>query len=299
MLLAPALLRYSIEAARIDHAAVGFGDHHWTVLDTAGRRWFATVADLTDKPHAPAGLGVAMEVATELAERLPFVVAPVRTSDDDVLVALTGRWALTVFPFVDGEPGTVDGVADPATLDLLAALHDTPAPTGIPTTPAQPGGRVHLDAALVCRRRPWSGGPYAEPARALLREHAGAVEAALDAFDADQPAAEPVVTHGEPHPGNLLRTATGLRLVDWDTVGLAPPERDLWHVLSRLPTTERAALLERYGRPVDQRAVAWYARRWDIDDIGLSLAWFRAPHTRDPDTETAWHGLRGALDRLL
>lgn len=299
MLLAPALLRYSIEAVRIDYAPVGFGDHHWTVLDTAGRRWFATVTDLTDEPHAQAGLGVAMEVATELAERLPFVVAPVRTADDDVLVALTGRWALTVFPFLDGEPGTFDGPADPAVLDLLAALHATPAPAGIPTTPAQPGGRVHLDTALAARGRPWSGGPYAEPARALLRERADAVETALNVFDADQPAAEPVVTHGEPHPGNLLRTAAGLRLVDWDTVGLAPPERDLWHVLCRFPATERAPLLERYGRPVDQQAVAWYARRWDIDDIGLSLAGFRAPHTRHADTETAWNGLREAVDRLL
>jgi thiamine kinase-like enzyme len=37
-----------------------------------------------------------------------------------------------------------------------------------------------------------------------------------------------VITHGEPHPGNLLRTRAGLRLIDWDMTALARPERDLW-----------------------------------------------------------------------
>jgi len=37
-----------------------------------------------------------------------------------------------------------------------------------------------------------------------------------------------VLTHGEPHPGNTMLTAGGWRLIDWDTVLIAPPERDLW-----------------------------------------------------------------------
>jgi spectinomycin phosphotransferase len=37
----------------------------------------------------------------------------------------------------------------------------------------------------------------------------------------------PVLTHGEPHPANLLSAGGSLLLIDWDTVGLAPPERDL------------------------------------------------------------------------
>ena len=36
------------------------------------------------------------------------------------------------------------------------------------------------------------------------------------------------MTHGEPHAGNVMRTDEGRLLVDWDTVALAPPERDLW-----------------------------------------------------------------------
>ena len=33
-----------------------------------------------------------------------------------------------------------------------------------------------------------------------------------------------VVTHGEPHVGNAIRTEAGWMLVDWDTTLLAPPE---------------------------------------------------------------------------
>ncbi|WP_207232468.1 hypothetical protein [Micromonospora kangleipakensis] len=34
--------------------------------------------------------------------------------------------------------------------------------------------------------------------------------------------------HGEPHPGNPDPGTLGLRLIDRDTVQIAPPERDLW-----------------------------------------------------------------------
>ena len=52
----------------------------------------------------------------------------------------------------------------------------------------------------------------------------------VDAFAAKTAAADVrlVITHGEPHPGNLIRTGNGLAMVDWDTVALAPRERDLW-----------------------------------------------------------------------
>ena len=50
-----------------------------------------------------------------------------------------------------------------------------------------------------------------------------------------------VVTHGEPHPVNVMQTDAGRVLIDWDTVAIAPPERDLWMVIcgteARRPST--------------------------------------------------------------
>jgi aminoglycoside phosphotransferase (APT) family kinase protein len=37
-----------------------------------------------------------------------------------------------------------------------------------------------------------------------------------------------VVTHGEPKINNILITSNGPVMIDWDTVRLAPPARDLW-----------------------------------------------------------------------
>ena len=44
------------------------------------------------------------------------------------------------------------------------------------------------------------------------------------------PNTELVVTHGEPHPGNLITTSSDVVVVDWDTVALSHPERDLWMI---------------------------------------------------------------------
>ena len=44
-----------------------------------------------------------------------------------------------------------------------------------------------------------------------------------------------VITHGEPHAANAITAPSGLVLVDWDTVLLAPPERDLWDMAEHEP----------------------------------------------------------------
>jgi spectinomycin phosphotransferase len=75
--------------------------------------------------------------------------------------------------------------------------------------------------------------------------------------------------------------------VDWDTVALAPPERDLWHL--------DAASVARYGaltgRPAKGDALAYYRLAWDLADVASFVGWLRAPHRRTPDTIKALDGL--------
>ena len=94
-----------------------------------------------------------------------------------------------------------------------------------------------LEQALAQLDTPWDHGPFAEPARASLRAHAGRVRDRLHAYDQlagrvrDAPGPW-VVTHGEPHGSNVILGAAGDRwLVDWDTTLIGPRERDLWMVL--------------------------------------------------------------------
>jgi spectinomycin phosphotransferase len=165
-----------------------------------------------------------------------------------------------------------------------------------------------LELALRELGRPWTGGPFAEPARELLAGAAGPVRRGLDALDrwigATAAADNLVITHGEPHPGNIIRVATAtaaagsagpasgaIMLIDWDTVGLAPPERDLWMV-----ATDTGAELQRYteltGRPVDMAAIELYRLRWALDDLSCFVRDLRAPHRRTPGTEHAWQALQ-------
>ena len=86
-------------------------------------------------------------------------------------------------------------------------------------------------------------------------------------------------------------------LIDWDTVGLAPPERDLWMV-----ATETGDELCRYteltGRLVDSAAIELYRLRWDLDDLSCFVRDLRAPHRRTPGAEHAWQTLQTIIAQI-
>ncbi|MET7330584.1 phosphotransferase [Nonomuraea sp. NPDC005650] len=297
-LLPPALGAWGIEARTLDYAPVGFGDYHWI----ADGRWFITVADVRRRGFD--GLRPAMDTAAALRSEagLGFVVAPLRTTDGATLLRLDRhRWAMSVFPFVNGRAGEF-GEEQPAEdraaiIDLLATLHATPPPLSTPPRPLELSGRAGLEQALQDRRLPWLGGPYSEPARELIADHAGVLRRGLAEFDrmAADPG-EPVVTHGEPHPGNLLRSGERWLLVDWDTVGLAVPERDLWLVARDAGDLARYA--DATGRTPDAAALELYRLRWALDDVAEFVEWFRSPHGRTPDAVESWAGLTGTLKTL-
>ncbi|WP_052423553.1 aminoglycoside phosphotransferase family protein [Nonomuraea candida] len=302
-LLRPALRAWGIEAVRLDYAPVGFGDFHWIAAERTGRRWFVTVADVRRQTYD--GLRPAMETAATLREEagLGFVVAPLRACDGSVLRRLDRhRHAMSVFPYEEGRAGHF-GDELPAgerarVIDLLAELHATPPPLSTPARPVELTGRAGLEQALDGPSSPWLGGPYSRPAQELIAAHAGTLRRGL--AELDRLAAKPreqVVTHGEPHPGNLLRAGGDrLLLVDWDTVGTAAPERDLWLVVRGEDDLERYA--EAAGRAVDRDALALYRLRWALNDVVEFVEWFRSPHAGTPDAETAWTGLTTTLDEL-
>ncbi|WP_188195773.1 phosphotransferase [Nonomuraea sp. SYSU D8015] len=298
-LLRPALREWGVDAVTLDYAPVGFGDYHWV----ADGRWFVTVADVRRRPYD--GLQMAMETAAALREQagLGFVVAPLRAADGTTLRRLDRhRYAMSVFPLEDGASGHFGEERSPEerglVIDLLAELHRTPPPISTPVRPVQLAGRAWLEDAIRETNRPWLGGPYAEPARALIAGHAGTLRRRLDELDRRaEKIGEPVVTHGEPHPGNLLRAGAGrLLLVDWDTVGLAVPERDLMHVAKTSADLDRYA--DATSRVPDPAALELYRLRWALDDVAEFVAWFRSPHGRTPDAEQSWNGLTATLEGL-
>lgn len=312
---------WGIRAASLRYAAVGGGSYHWAVRDDQGERWFVTVDDLDDKgwlgqtrPVVFEGLRAAMDAAVTLRRdaALGFVVAPVRALDGQTLRPLGARHAVAVFPFLRGAAGRFGEVLSAPDRDelvaMLAALHRVD-----PKNPKNPAAvrlsrreiglprRGDLETALRELGQPWSGGPFAEPARALLAGAAGQVRHRLETLDrwASEVAAagETVITHGEPHPGNVIRVGRQIMLVDWDTVGLARPERDLWMLAS-----ESGDELRRYteltGRPVDATALELYRLRWALDDLSAFVRELRARHRRTAGTEHAWQSFERTIAEL-
>jgi spectinomycin phosphotransferase len=232
-----------------DYAAVGAGSYHWIVCDREGTRVFVTVDDLDQKSWlgdtrdaAFDGLRGAFDTAAALRDAgFEFVVAPVRTRDGESVRRIGSRHTVALFPFVDGRAGDFgadDSAERAAVVALLAELHRaTPAAAAAARTVGlELPGRSHIEAALRDVDEPWTGGPLSEPSRLAFARRASDVAELLAladrlAADIAGRGGDWVVTHGEPHAANVIRTGDGHVLVDWDTVALAPPERDLWMVM--------------------------------------------------------------------
>jgi hypothetical protein len=297
----------------LEYQAVGFGSHHWLATDAGGGRVFATVDDLTarlrtaqDTADAAFGrLGDAFATALSLRADagLGFVIAPVPASDGRVLARLSGRYSLVVHPYIAGSTAGEDGefarASDRrAVLDLLVRLHRARA--GAPR--ADDFVVPHLDVLPQMMREPreaWRDGPYARRAWGLLHAHAAALDVLMSAYASlagrvAQRQDRLVITHGEPHAGNVMMTSGGLVLVDWDTVLLAPPERDLWSIAdddkSALDHYARAA-----GVQIDQDALSLYRLWFDLAEIGGYLTLFRASHDDTADAAESWSNLQHFL----
>ena len=338
---------WGLSTETLRYAPVGGGSYHWVVTSGPGEQWFVTVDDLDDKgwlgrtrPAVFAGLRAALDASVTLRREvgLGFVAAPVPALDGQSLRPLGDAHTVAVFPFLHGTPGEWDKPLPPPDLDelvaMLAVLHRVdPAAVRLQRCEVGLSWPDDLELALHELGQPWTGGPFAEPARELLAGAAGPVRRGLDTLDrwararfSATPAAENlVITHGEPHPGNIIRVAPdgatpdgaapdgatpdgaapdaagpasgAIMLIDWDTVGLAPPERDLWMV-----ATETGAELQRYteltGRPVDLAAIELYRLRWALDDLSCFVRDLRAPHRRTPGTEHAWQALQVTITEL-
>lgn len=299
---------WGFEVREAEYAAVGAGSFHWIVTGVDGTRRFVTVDDLRHKPWlgdtcdtAREGLSRAFQTAVALSSAgLEFVVAPIPTSRGETLRPLGSRHTIALFPFVAGRAGrygSYEATARTAVVSMLAALHlATPAAGSVPRRVGLGlPGRRPLEAGLRALNETWSGGPLSEPARQVLAAHAADVAAFLSLADrlADEVASRGeswVVTHGEPHSANVMQTATRHVLVDWDTVALAPRERDLW-MLVEDGTDDLAGYADATGHELDEAAVDFFRLSWDLEDLAGYLDILRSPHVESEDTLWAYERL--------
>ncbi len=275
---------------RVAHLPLGFGAHHWRAAHADRPVWFATY-DRAEGRRA-AELADAHEAALRLAEQgLAFIVAPTARTDGAQLLPVA-HGVLSCTPWLDGVPLPADAFDEPGTLDeeveMLQRLHAAAAPASLRRWGPVPGEEV-LGRLREATAERWEAGPLGEDARI-------AIVARLDAIadwvgrhrDLATVAGSRrwVPTHGETQPANQLRTPAGILLVDWESVRLAPWERDL-AALVAAGHAERVdpdpAMLELFA--LDRR----------LGEIDGFARWFRAPHAGSADDRIAFAGLQEEL----
>lgn len=282
---------WSVEVGSARYLPVGFGAHHWQVngLDEVPAL-FATVDILTGHRTAE-HLRASYRAATALASiGFTGVVAPVPTCDGEVAVSVGDGVLLSVTPWLSGrspgeeearEPGHVARVAR-----LLGELHGLALPADAPewSPRVHPGFAARIGTALEVD---WTAGPFGAAAHrevtrarsALAGWETRYLELCAKALACRE---NWVPTHGEPHFANQFIDASGLRLVDWETLAVAPPERDL----RDLPEPGRSRF------PVDPEMIELFDLEWRLMEVDEYVRWFQGPHEGTSDDETALAGLR-------
>ena len=215
----------------------------------------------------------------DLAQRLAETDSPVAALEPRVEPRVYVRDGFVVTFWTYYEPASPRDVAPAEYADALERLHsgmreiDLPAPHFT--------DRIAEAQQLVASRDHTPA--LADDDRALLSTTLRSLRSAI----ADRGASEQLL-HGEPHPGNLLRTKTGLLFIDLETCCRGPVEFDIAHapeeVSERYPNVDHGLLRE--CRILTLAMVA--AWRWDRDD--------QFPNGRRMGTELLSQ-IRAALDR--
>jgi spectinomycin phosphotransferase len=263
----------------VEHLRVGFGAHHWVARVEAEPQRFVTLDGLGPR-HSAESLEVTYAAAAALHDAgLAFVVPCLRGARGTFTAPLEGG-ALSATRWIEGRRPPDASGAVPLVARLRATAPPRPLVRWRPLVPAS-----FAEDLAERLGSPWAAGPMAEPAEAALAEHLIAIEAWTATYHYLADVArrrEWVPTHGEPHERNLLETASGTVVVDWESLRLAPAERDL-RVID--PSAGDTQMLELFDL------------EWRLDEISQYADWFQAPHTGTEDDRVALRGLLHELER--
>lgn len=276
---------WNTDVVRVEHVAVGFGAHHWAAYVSNRPALFVTFDRLQPR-----------RAAEDLEAAYSGAVALRLTGLEFVLAPLLGRAGSPIVRFRDGalsctpwQEGTSGGNLDVVwTSRALARLHAVPPPEVIPRWKplVPPDFADELELRLT---RPWGPGPYADRARNAVGEHLADLARWTTRYHELATHTRTrawVATHGEPHSDNQLLTSRGRYLLDWESLKLAPPERDLRAL------ADAGALVD-----ADPEMLEMFDLEWRLDEINQFATWFAAEHHGTQDDRIAFDALLDELNR--
>ena len=211
------------------------------------------------------------------------------TSADGRLWSTFGAYTVTLYPFVDGRDGYTVGLSPQQWTQLggaLRGLHAQALPdalgAALPVWRDDATWRTRMTALLAESAPAQVHDALAGEAAASLQVQRSAIENLIHRAEdhaaalAERPL-DMVICHGDIHAGNVLLTGDGaLYVIDWDTVMLAPKERDLMFIGGGLmgdwidPADEERLFYAGYGAAdVDPVAIAYFRAMRILEDLVL------------------------------
>jgi spectinomycin phosphotransferase len=214
------------------------------------------------------------------------IIAPLPTPTGQLWASLAD-FTVAVFPFVEGRDGYEIDLGDDHWVELgraLRGMHAAVLPAAVTDRLLRESFSPHWRGMVRDFRAQAGVSRYddavADALAVLLRQRSREIDDLLGqahrlAELLRLRSGEYVLCHGDIHAGNVLIETNGaLHVVDWDTLILAPKERDLMFVGGgqfgslRTPAQEEALFYQGYGpTSVDPAALAYYRCERIVQDI--------------------------------
>ncbi len=214
------------------------------------------------------------------------VIAPLATRSGRLWAAL-GDFKLTAAPFVAGRDGYEVDLTDQQWVEFgrtLKTIHAATMPRAVidrlPRETYSDQWRAEVRRFMTLVEAANFVDPVAAELAALLRDQRAVVERLVGraealAADLKTRSLPLILCHADLHAGNLLIADEGrLYVVDWDTLILAPKERDLMFAGGglfagrRSPEEEEALFYRGYGNiQIDAAALVYYRCERIVQDV--------------------------------
>ena len=271
MILSAVQEYFSLHLQSLEFLPVGEGSWVYKGQDENSRSWLIKLSRFNTSNIAR----VTAYLHDELD--LSFVVGPLQAGSQRATPKMNGCY-LSIYPFLEGQTLSYDDLNGEDQAEIARALrrmHEVKLPQPITTLlPQETFDKFQDSAASLVRKAK-------EPINndVLLERLRDVVMSKWDVIDrtivngrrlsgyCKRHTYEPVVCHADIHPFNIMKTANGLVMIDWDGIMFAPRERDLMFYSREMKATNsdfhRAYSLD---YQTDTSLISYYNYEWVLQE---------------------------------